>query len=166
MMRPYKVETALRCFRVSRGSIFRMVWFCLVLWHINHWRLFNAKSISIHINSFISNNSVKDEYTISMSKIVLFQTIQFSISKLFSSIWVIHRTLSGATTLSQSVPESGDNEWAHRIPQSSRITGVSPSDCFVSYPGNSLEEFYQSVYSAGPSDWDKKKRMKIGFVSM
>ena len=35
-----------------------VVWFGLVLWHINHWRLFNAKSIFISINSSISNNSV------------------------------------------------------------------------------------------------------------
>ena len=32
--------------------------FGLALWHINHYRLFNAKSIFIHINSSISNNSV------------------------------------------------------------------------------------------------------------
>ena len=32
--------------------------FGLVLWHINPCRLFNAKSIFIHINSSISNNSV------------------------------------------------------------------------------------------------------------
>ena len=29
-----------------------------VLWHINHCRLFNAKFIFIHINSFITNSSV------------------------------------------------------------------------------------------------------------
>ena len=34
------------------------VWFCWVLWHINHCRLYNAKSIVIHINCSISNNSV------------------------------------------------------------------------------------------------------------
>ena len=33
-----------------------MVWFGLVLWHINHCRLFIAKSIFIHINSSVSNN--------------------------------------------------------------------------------------------------------------
>ena len=33
------------------------VLFGLVLWHINHCKLFNAKSIFIHINSFISTNS-------------------------------------------------------------------------------------------------------------
>ena len=32
--------------------------FVWVLWHINLWRLFNAKSIFIRINSSISNNSV------------------------------------------------------------------------------------------------------------
>ena len=30
----------------------------LVLWHINDYRLFNAKSIFIQINYSISNNSV------------------------------------------------------------------------------------------------------------
>ena len=34
-------------------------WFGLILWHINHWRLFNPKSIFIHINSFILNNAVE-----------------------------------------------------------------------------------------------------------
>ena len=54
-----------------------------------------------------------------MSKTVLFQTIQFSISTQFSmstrfsSIWL-------------------------RIPQSSSITGTSPSDCLVLYTGHSL----------------------------
>ena len=35
-----------------------LVWFGLVLWHINHCRLFNAESIFILINISISNNSV------------------------------------------------------------------------------------------------------------
>ena len=35
-----------------------LVWFDLVLWHINQFRLFNAESIFIHINNSISNNSV------------------------------------------------------------------------------------------------------------
>ena len=35
-----------------------LVWFGLVLWHNNHWRLFNTESIFIHINSSISNNSI------------------------------------------------------------------------------------------------------------
>ena len=73
-----------------------------------------------------------------MSKTVLIQTIQFSISIQFSSIWPIDRTLSGAITLGQSGPGSDDNEKVHLIPQSSSITGISPSDCFVSYPGHSF----------------------------
>ena len=40
----------------------------------------------------------------------LFQAIQFSISTLFSSIWPIDRTLSGATTQDQSGPGSNGNE--------------------------------------------------------
>ena len=44
-------------------------------------------------------------------KTVLFQTIQFCISAQFSSIWPIDRTLSGATTPSQSGPGSDGNEF-------------------------------------------------------
>ena len=36
-----------------------MTWFGLVLWLINLFMLFNAKSIFLEINSSISNNSVK-----------------------------------------------------------------------------------------------------------
>ena len=87
-----------------------------------------------------------------MSKTVLFQIIQFSISTQFSSIWPIDRTVSGATNLGQTGPGSDANEGLLCIPESFSITGVQPSDCLVSYPGYSLEESYtsaeiQSVYS-------------------
>ena len=62
-----------------------------------------------------------------MSKTVLFQTVQFSISTQFSSYWRIDRTLSGATTPSQSGPESHGNEATRCIPK------TSSSDCVVSY---------------------------------
>ena len=57
-----------------------------------------------------------------------------------SSIWPIDKTLSGATTLGQSRPGSNGNERVLRIPQSSSITGATPSDCLVSY------------YSAAPAN--------------
>ena len=41
-----------------------------------------------------------------MSKTVLFQIIQFSISTQFSSIWPIDKTLSSSTTPGQSGPGS------------------------------------------------------------
>ena len=47
--------------------------------------------------------------------------------------------LSGATTPGQSRPESDGNDRVLRIPQSSSITGASPSNFFVSYPGYLLE---------------------------
>ena len=50
----------------------------------------------------------------------------------------IDRTLSGATTPGQSGPGSNGNEGVLRIPQGPSITGTSPSDCLVSYPGHSL----------------------------
>ena len=93
-----------------------------------------------------------------MSKTVLFQTIQFSISAHFYSIWLKDRTLSGATNPDQSGPGSDGNKGGLLIPQSSSINEASPSDCFVSYPGHLLGESYlfaekQSVYSAAPVDW-------------
>ena len=55
-----------------------------------------------------------------------------------SSIWPTGRTLSGATTPDQSGLGSNGNEGILRIPQSSSITGASPSDCLVSYKGHKL----------------------------
>ena len=77
-------------------------------------------------------------------KRILSQTIQFSISTQFSSIWRIDRTLSGATTLGQSGPGSNGNEKILHIPQSSSISRTS-SHCLESYPGHSLR---WGLYSA------------------
>ena len=96
--------------------IWLVVW---VLWHINHCRLLMP-------NQFLYMETV------------LFQTIQFSISTQFSSVWPIDRTLSSTTTLGKSGPGSDGNEQVLRIPQSSSITGTSPSDCLVSYPEQPL----------------------------
>ena len=74
-----------------------------------------------------------------------------------SAIWPIDRDLSGAITPGQSRPGSDDIERMFWIPQSSNITGASPSDCLVSYPGYSLggrgcypSAEMQSVYSMAP----------------
>ena len=67
-------------------------------------------------------------------------------------------TLSGATTPGQSEPERDGSKGVLQIPQNSNITGASPSDCLVSYPGHLLEESYpsaemQSTYSTAPASW-------------
>ena len=49
-------------------------------------------------------------------KTVLFQTIQFSISTLFNSIWSIDKTLSYSTIPSESRLESDGNEGELHIP--------------------------------------------------
>ena len=111
----------------------------------------------------IANNSIKHQlfvYTQLNDQTVLFQAIQFSISHSFKcqmSIWPKDRTLSGATTLGQSGAKSDGNEGGVSIPQNSCITGASPSDCLVSYPGYSFGESYfsaemQSVYSTFPAE--------------
>ena len=71
-----------------------------------------------------------------MSKTFLFQAIQFCQTIQISIS--IPLVLSGAATPGQSGPGSNSNEGVHRIPQSSSITGDSPSDYLVSYPGHSL----------------------------
>ena len=45
---------------------------------------------------------------------------------------------SGAPIPGQSEPGSNGNEGVLHIPLSPSITGTSPSDCLVSYPGHSL----------------------------
>ena len=65
--------------------------------------------------------------------------------------------LSIAIIQGQSGPGSDGNKGLLRILQSSSITGGSPSDCLVSYPGNSSGESdpsaeMQSVHSAAPVD--------------
>ena len=64
---------------------------------------------------------------------------------MFSSIQPINRTLSSDTTPGQSGPGINGNERVLRITESSSITGNSPSDCLVSYPGHSLEGSYPSA---------------------
>ena len=75
-----------------------------------------------------------------------------------SSIWPIDMTLSKATTPGQSGPGSNGNERVLHILQSSK-TGVSPLDCFLSYPGHSLgfgsypSAEMQSVFYTHLVDW-------------
>ena len=57
----------------------------------------------------------------------------------FSVVWPVYRTLLHATTPGQSGSESTGNKEVFSIPQSPSITGVSPSDCLMSYPGHSLD---------------------------
>ena len=86
-------------------------------------------------------------YTVLMSKTVLFQATQSIISTLFSSIWPVDRTLSGATTVAQSgIGNDGNKGVLH-------ITGPSPSG---SYP--SVEK--QLVYFTTP-DWLGKTALEV-----
>ena len=80
----------------------------------------------------------------------------------FSSIQPIDRALSGATILGQSGPGSNGSEKVLHIPQSPSITGTSPSDRLVSYPGHLLvggsypSAERQPVYSTSLADWARK----------
>ena len=124
-----------------------------------------------------------------MSKTVLFQTIQFSISTqflfqktvpfqaillnmsaLFSSILPIDWTISSATTLSQSGPGSYGSKGVLHIPQSSSITGTSSSGFLVSYPRCSLEwgllPLQRSSRCILQSQLTEQLRSLVGFFSI
>ena len=93
-------------------------------------------------------------YVHSLNVETVFKAIQFSIRTQFSYIQPRDRTISGATTPGQSGPGSSGNEEVLCIPQSSSITGTSPSNCLVSYQDTrypSTEK--QSVYSTATADW-------------
>ena len=72
--------------------------------------------------------------------------------------WPIDRTLSGTTTPGQSEPGSNGSKGVLCIPQSSSITGGSPSDDLVLYQGHSfgggsyLSAEMQSVYFTAPAE--------------
>ena len=71
-------------------------------------------------------------------KTVLFQTVQFSMSTQFSSIWTIDWALSRATSPGLSGDRSDGYKGVLHIPPSPSITGTSLSDCLVSYPEHLL----------------------------
>ena len=103
-----------------------------------------------------------------MSKTVLFQAIQFSISSQFSSIWPIDRTLSGAISPGQRGPKSNSSEGVLFIARSSSITGNLSSYCFVSYPGHLLggvsypSAEVQSI--TAPADWVIIRMMNVSII--
>ena len=70
----------------------------------------------------------------------------------------MYRTLWGATTPGLSGPWNDSNKGVLSIPQSSSITGASPTGCLVSNPGHSLGKSYpstekHSMYPTVPADW-------------
>ena len=122
-----------------------------------------SETVLFQIIQFSMRTQFKCKYGL-MVKTFLFQaiqfnqTIQFSISMPLVLFKPIDMALSGATTAGQSGPGINGNKGVLRIPQSSGIAGISPSDCLVSYTGYSLAGSYpsaevQSEYSTAPADW-------------
>ena len=94
-----------RCLGVNEFKL-HYLFICLLilrgLWHIDLCRLFNANSIFIQTIQFsITVLDCQTPFSFKLFRLVkqfYIQTIQFSISTRFNSIWLIDRTLSGATT--------------------------------------------------------------------
>ena len=98
-----------------------------------------SKTVLFQTIHFSISTEFRCKYTVLLSKIFLFQaihfsqkvliqTIEFSLRNQFISILLIVRALSGVTTPGHSGPGSDGKEGVLRIPQSSSITGNSPSD--------------------------------------
>ena len=105
-------------------GVYSLLWYTVSIVFV--YTQLNVKTVLIQTIQFSIS-------IVSTSKTVLFQVIQFNIRTQISSIGPIDRTLLGATTLSQSGAGSNGNKGIVCIPQSSSITGTSPSDCLVSY---------------------------------
>ena len=99
---------------------------------------FQTIQFSISIQFKCKCSLIVKKISIQFSQTVLIQRIRFSISMKFSSIQPVDRALLCATIPGQSGPGSNGNKGVLCIPQSSSITGTSPSECLVSYPGHSL----------------------------
>ena len=67
-----------------------------------------------------------------------------------SYLWPIDRILLGATTPGQSEPGSDDNEGVLRIPQSSSISGASPSDIFCGISRTLVREVLTPIQRCSP----------------
>ena len=115
-----------------------------------------------HMDSLVKKKFYFKQFSLAIGssfngKTVLFHAIQFTINMQFSSIWSIEGTLSGATSLGHSEPGSDTSEGILHIPQSSSITGTLPTDCLVSYLGQSFEWGVlplcrDTVYFTAPAD--------------
>ena len=135
---------------------FGLVWFygtptfvsyqCQIHLHIYKTVLFQTFQFSLSTQFLYFYIKQFNQCQLNVKK-VLFQEIRFGTNTQFSSIWPIERSQSGATTPGQSGSGNNDNEGVLRIPQSSSITGTTPSDYLVSYTGHS------AVYSSVPADW-------------
>ena len=121
-------------------------------------KLLNVKSILIQKQLYCKQFRLELVCSLNL-KTFLFQAIQFNISTQFSSIWLIYRTLSGATISSQSGPWS-DGQWTGTMhsPKLQHYWNLTIRlFCVISktivgggsYP--SAEK--QSVYSIAPANW-------------
>ena len=99
-----------------------LVWFH---GHLNRFRLFNSKSILIHINSSIPNNLV---HSLNVKNTSISNN---SVQHEYNSLVLFDPQIGPYPMLAtpgQGGPRTNGNKWILRIPQRSSITGASPSD--------------------------------------
>ena len=131
------------------------------IWIVFVYTLLNVKTFLFQTNRFSEVQFQCQKQTIQLSISTQFKYLNSSFSSnsvlQSSSIWAIDWTRLGVTTAGQSGPRSDRNEGVHRITQSSSLTGISQSNCLVSYSGHSLGESLpstevQSMYSTALAD--------------
>ena len=113
-----------------------------------HTHIYIYIYIYIHdLQTHFVDNILKRAWTLFLHTVKCFQVLRYSSRNLTSviclhtvgSIWPIDMTLSGATTLGLSRPDSNGNEGVYHIPQISKLQ-ASPSDCSMTYPGHWLAD--------------------------
>ena len=118
------------------------------LWRVPHvlggrWKSQNRKNV--YLSPYVKeplNSKVIKSFVPELRSRKCFSNFEIPMFYLYGhSMYVSHIAISWlwyTTTLGQSGPGSDGNKDVLCILQSSSITGTSPSDCFVSYPGHSL----------------------------
>ena len=145
----------------------RQLYFLLYKYKETKRSLFGFYGIWNFVGYFMPNPFLFQ--AIQVSQTVLVQTIQFSISTQFSSIWPIDRALSGATTSGKGEPASDGNKGVLCIPRSSSFTGTSPSDrlessgydtCWKwgSYPSTEKKSVYSTAQPTGQTEVDSYQK--------
>ena len=123
-----------------------MIWLGWFLWHINHFRLFNAiSSLYIYIKYiwfwiYFVDNIIKRTWALFFNTVKWFQVLLYNNHSLtsviclltFCSFWPIDRTQPGATNLSLRGPGINSDEGLLHISQISKA-GALPLDALQSY---------------------------------
>ena len=105
-----------------------------------HSAIQNKDALTKARTSYVDLKLFKPTNTLTPPTAIYYTIRLYAVSTSNSFFLHIYSTLSGATTPGHSGLWSDGNIGTLPIPQSFNITGASPSDCLLSYPGHSLRQ--------------------------